>query len=285
MSSEYKDTLNLPRTDFPMKANLALREPQRLAEWDREKIYQRRLACHHNDPPYILHDGPPYANGKTHIGHALNKILKDFVIKSRSMEGYSTPYIPGWDCHGLPIEHQVLKKLGPKKRGMSTVDIRRLCREYAEKYINLQRDEFKRLGIFADWENPYLTMAPDYEAAIIREFSKIVETGTLYRAKKPVLWCPNDETALAEAEVEYDEHTSPSIYVKFPVRKAGGLFPIEKTGETYMVIWTTTPWTLVANLAITVHPNFKYQLIKTPADLDIFFPWASTTKPWVSTDL
>ncbi|MEK6684699.1 MAG: isoleucine--tRNA ligase [Nitrospirota bacterium] len=260
---DYKPTLNLPKTDFPMKANLNQREPQLLAQWDRDRLYERLQEQNRDRPRYILHDGPPYANGRIHIGHALNKTLKDFVVKSKAMEGYLTPYVPGWDCHGLPIEHQVLKDLGPKKREISQTEIRNLCRDYADKFITIQREEFKRLGGLGDWNRPYLTMNPAYEAAIVREFGKVVATGAVYRAKKPVLWCPNDETALAEAEVEYEDHTSPSIYVKFRVVDARSLFPIDN--NTAVVIWTTTPWTLVANRAISVHPNFNYHLVKTKA--------------------
>ncbi|HTN44561.1 MAG TPA: isoleucine--tRNA ligase [Nitrospiria bacterium] len=261
---DYKATLNLPKTDFPMKAALSQKEPQLLAQWDRDGLYERLQRRNQNRPRYILHDGPPYANGRIHIGHALNKILKDFVVKSKAMEGFSTPYVPGWDCHGLPIEHQVLKDLGPKKQGMSQTEIRKLCRDYADRFIRIQREEFKRLGVLGDWEHPYLTMDPAYEAAIVREFGKVVKTGSVYRAKKPVLWCPNDETALAEAEVEYEDHTSPSIYVKFPVMNPEGRFPVDSKG-TSVVIWTTTPWTLVANRAICLHPRFMYRLVKTPA--------------------
>jgi isoleucyl-tRNA synthetase len=261
---DYKSTLNLPKTDFPMKANLSQKEPQLLAQWDRDGLYERLQRQNQNRPRYILHDGPPYANGRIHIGHALNKILKDFVVKSKAMEGFSTPYVPGWDCHGLPIEHQVMKDLGPKKQGMSQTEIRRLCRDYADKFIQIQREEFKRLGVLGDWGHPYLTMNPAYEAAIVREYGKVIKTGAVYRAKKPVLWCPNDETALAEAEVEYEDHTSPSIYVKFPVVKSEGRFPVDPKG-TSIAIWTTTPWTLVANRAICVHPRFTYRIVRTPA--------------------
>lgn len=271
---DYKSTLNLPKTDFPMKANLSQKEPQFLAEWDRDGLYERLQRQNQNRPPYILHDGPPYANGRIHIGHALNKILKDFVIKSKAMDGFRTPYVPGWDCHGLPIEHQVMKDLGPKKAGMSQTEIRRLCREYAEKYIHIQREEFKRLGVLGDWEHPYLTMDPAYEAAIVREFGKVVRAGSVYRAKKPVLWCPNDETALAEAEVEYEDHTSPSIYVKFLIRGAGRTGPkmSELLGD-YILIWTTTPWTLPANQAIAAHPAEKY--------LRVEVRWKQNREIWI----
>jgi isoleucyl-tRNA synthetase len=262
---DYKPTLNLPKTDFPMKANLNQKEPQLLALWDQRRLYDRLREQNRARPRYILHDGPPYANGRIHIGHALNKILKDFVVKSKAMEGFSTPYVPGWDCHGLPIEHQVMKDLGPKKQGMSQTEIRKLCREYADKFMSIQREEFKRLGVLGDWDHPYMTMSPDYEAAIVHEFGKVVATGSVYRAKKPVLWCPNDETALAEAEVEYEDHSSPSIYVKFPVVNPEGRFRIESAHGTSVVIWTTTPWTLVANRAISVHPRFIYRLVRTPA--------------------
>ncbi|HEY5594699.1 MAG TPA: isoleucine--tRNA ligase [Nitrospiria bacterium] len=262
---DYKPTLNLPKTDFPMKADLSQKEPQLLDQWERDGLYGRLQEQNRNRSRYILHDGPPYANGKIHIGHALNKILKDFVVKSKTMEGFSAPFVPGWDCHGLPIEHQVMKDLGPKKQGMSQTEIRRLCREYADRFMNIQREEFKRLGVLGDWEHPYLTMNPAYEAAIVREFGKVVATDSVYRAKKPVLWCPNDETALAEAEVEYEDHTSPSIYVKFPVVNPEGRFQIDPAQGTSIVIWTTTPWTLVANRAVSVHPRFVYRLVKTPA--------------------
>ena len=263
--TDYGKTLNLPKTEFPMKANLAQKEVQFLARWDEMRLYERLKKAREGAEPYILHDGPPYANGHIHIGTALNKILKDFVVKSKAMEGFFVPFIPGWDCHGLPIEHQVLKELGPKRHGMDKPSIRKRCREYAERFVHIQREEFKRLGGLADWENPYLTMTRDYEANIIREFGKVVAAGGLYRAKKPVLWCPNDETALAEAEVEYETHTSPSIYVKFPVVNPQGKFSVDPQKGTSIVIWTTTPWTLVANQAICLHPHFTYRLVKTPA--------------------
>ena len=270
---DYKPTLNLPKTDFPMKANLSQKEPQCLAQWSasggRDGLYERLQEKNRDRSRYILHDGPPYANGRIHIGHALNKILKDFVVKSKAMEGFATPFVPGWDCHGLPIEHQVLKDLGPRKQGMSQTEIRRLCREYAQKYIEIQRDEFKRLGVLGDWEHPYLTMNPAYEAAIVREFGKVVETGAVYRAKKPVLWCPNDETALAEAEVEYEDHTSPSIYVKFPFvmspQELSKLWEISlgpNVRQVSAVIWTTTPWTLPANQAVCAHPAYDYAFVE-----------------------
>ena len=217
---DYKATLNLPQTAFPMKANLPQREPDILAKWEKDDLYARIQKANEKHPLYVLHDGPPYANGHIHIGHALNKILKDMIIKSKTMEGYRVPYIPGWDCHGLPIEHQVTKSLGEKKKSLSAIELRRLCREYAEKFYRIQREEFQRLGILGDWEHPYLTMSPAYESSIIREFGKFVEKGGVYKGLKPVLWCTVDQTALAEAEVEYEDHTSPSIFVKFPLQKS-----------------------------------------------------------------
>ena len=262
---DYKDTLNLPKTAFPMRANLPQNEPKQVERWDGEETYFKVLEANRGEPKFILHDGPPYANGNIHIGHALNKILKDIIVKYRSMTGHRAPYVPGWDCHGLPIELQVEKNLGrAKKLAMSKAEIRRLCREYAEKYISVQREEFKRLGVFGDWEHPYRTLDPAYEAQEIRELGKIVESGALYRQKKPVYWCASCVTALAEAEVEYEDHTSASIYVKFSVKDPKGKFPVDSTSGPFFVIWTTTPWTLPANQAIAVHPKFMYRHVKTP---------------------
>ena len=262
---DYKDTLNLPKTAFPMRANLPQNEPKQVEKWDRERTYFQILETNAQAPKFILHDGPPYANGNIHIGHALNKILKDIIVKYHSMTGQAAPFVPGWDCHGLPIELQVEKNLGrAKKLAMSKVEIRRICREYAEKYISIQRQEFKRLGVFADWEHPYLTLNPAYEAHEIRELGKIVGSGALYRRKKPVYWCASCVTALAEAEVEYEDQTSASIYVKFLVKDSKGLFSNDQATGTFFVIWTTTPWTLPANQAIAVHPKFIYRRVKTP---------------------
>ena len=261
---DYKDTLNLPKTDFPMKANLSQKELEILKKWEDEKIYKKLAEKGKGKPKFILHDGPPYANGNIHIGHALNKILKDIIVKFKTMQGFYSPYVPGWDCHGLPIEHQVDKNLGAKKRELSKIEIRRLCREYAEKYINIQRDEFKRLGVFGDWNNPYLTMDYKYEGSIVRELGKVVGKGSVYRGKKPVLWCFSCETALAEAEVEYNDKESPFVFVKFKVINPQGLFAVNPEKGAYFVIWTTTPWTLPANLAIALHPRLMYRLVKTP---------------------
>ena len=263
---DYKSTLNLPKTAFPMKGNLPNREPEFVARWMKQGLYQRIQESRADKPLYVLHDGPPYANGHIHIGHALNKILKDIIVKSRTMEGMRAPYVPGWDCHGLPIEHQVTKQLGEKKRDMSATDLRRQCREYAEKFWNIQRDEFQRLGVLGDWDRPYLTMDKAYEATIIRQFGKFVERGGVYKGLKPVLWCTQDQTALAEAEVEYMDHESPSVYVKFPFDAASrerlGLAGLEGVENISIVIWTTTPWTLPANQAIAIHPEIEYAFVR-----------------------
>ncbi len=260
---DYKTTLNLPKTDFPMKANLKDLEPRSIGRWRETGIYRLIQERNSGKPAYILHDGPPYANGHIHIGHALNKILKDVIVKYKSLKGFSSPYVPGWDCHGLPIEHQVLKNLGPKKEGMSQQEVRKLCREYAEKFIAIQREEFRRLGVFGDWENPYLTMNYGYEAAIVRELGKFVGAGGVYKGKKPVYWCGFDETALAEAEVEYADHESPSVYVRFPLPGAARVLPALKGRQAAIAIWTTTPWTLVSNLAVALHPEFDYVAVET----------------------
>jgi len=254
---EMKDTLNLPSTDFPMKGNLTQREPEMLARWEEEKLYEKIRQSAKGKPQFVFHDGPPYANGHIHIGHALNKLLKDFIVKIMNMKGLDAGFIPGWDCHGLPIEHQVGKKLKEKKLSLEKSEIRKRCRVYAQEFVDVQREEFKRLGVLADWENPYLTMDFSYEATIVREFGKFVEKGLVYKGLKPVHWCTSCKTALAEAEVEHDEHTSPSIYVKFPVQ-SGIPQSVGVLNSPYMVIWTTTPWTLPANLAICLHPDFIY---------------------------
>ncbi len=256
-SVEYKQTLNLPQTDFPMKADLAEKEPRFLQKWDTDKLYQKILDKNRTRNRFILHDGPPYANGSIHFGHILNKTLKDIILKYKSMSGLFCPYVPGWDCHGLPIEHQVDKNLGPKKRTLSKLEIRQECRTYAQKFVDLQRADFQRLGIFATWDQPYLTMNFAYEATICREFGQLVEKGLVYNGLKPVLWCPHCQTALAEAEVEYEDHESPSIYVAFSIQQDLEL-PKLAGKDVYVVIWTTTPWTIPANLAIAFHPNFDY---------------------------
>ncbi|MCP4716340.1 MAG: class I tRNA ligase family protein, partial [Deltaproteobacteria bacterium] len=214
---DYKETINLPQTAFKMKANLPQKEPQMLKNWVATQLYDKIKQAQKDNQKFILHDGPPYANGHIHIGTALNKILKDIIIKAKTMAGFQTLYIPGWDCHGLPIELNVEKKLGKKKLDMSKADIRKRCREYADNFINIQREEFKRLGVLGEWETPYLTKSNAYSAQIVREFGKIADTGDLYKRKKPIQWCASCRTALAEAEVEYEDHESPSVYVKFPL--------------------------------------------------------------------
>ena len=264
----YKDTLNLPKTSFPMRANLAKREPGMLARWEEMDLYGLIRTRSKGRPQWVLHDGPPYANGHIHMGTALNKVLKDIIVRSREMLGFDSPYVPGWDCHGLPIEHQVDLQLGEKKNEISQGDMRRLCRNYADKFIDIQRQEFKRLGVMGEWDNPYLTMAPEFEAVIAREFGKFALNGGLFRSQKPIYWCASCSTALAEAEVEYDQHTSPSIFVKFPLVDPPERVDPSLAGETVsFVIWTTTPWTIPANLAIALNPEFEYVAVRAGGEV------------------
>lgn len=261
---DYKQTLNLPETGFPMKAKLINKEPELLEKWEKEDLYRKIREVSAGRKRYMLHDGPPYANGNIHMGTAFNKILKDIIIKSKQLAGFDAPYVPGWDCHGLPIEHKVDMKLGSKKAEMSKVEIRAYCRDYADKYIEIQRNEFKRLGVLGEWDKPYLTINYPYEATIVREFGKFALNGSLIRSKKPVYWCISCKTALAEAEVEYAEHASPSIFVKFPViSDLSGSYPALKGKDVFIVIWTTTPWTIPANLAIALHPALVYAAVET----------------------
>jgi isoleucyl-tRNA synthetase len=260
---EWKDTVNLPRTGFPMKANLPVTEPETLARWDAINLYGRIRERRKGAKKFVLHDGPPYANGQIHLGTALNKILKDLVVKSRSMAGFDAPYVPGYDCHGLPIELKVDRELGAKKREMSVADFRRACRAYAERFIGVMTDEFKRLGVFGEWDRPYVTMDFKYQAAIARALGRFVEQGLVYKGKKPVHWCIHCRTALAEAEVEYEDHSSPSIYVEFPLAPdaagdLGARVPPLKGRSVSVLIWTTTPWTIPSNLAVAFHPDFDY---------------------------
>ena len=261
--ADWKDTLNLPRTDFPMKASLSVAEPQALARWKEIGLYEQIQQRRRGRQQFILHDGPPYANGHIHLGTAMNKILKDLVVKSRSMMGFDSPYILGYDCHGLPIELKVDRELGAKKREMSVADFRRSCRAYATRFIDVMSVEFQRLGVFGDWDHLYLTMDFKYQAAIVRALGKFVEQGLVYKGKKPVHWCIHCRTALAEAEVEYEDHTSPSIYVEFPLapESAGELskrIPALDGRSVSVLIWTTTPWTIPSNLAIAFHPEVDY---------------------------
>ncbi len=272
---DYRKTLNLPQTKFPMRADLVKREPEILKFWEENRIYEALRKKLKGKPKYILHDGPPYANGNVHIGTALNKILKDIIVKYKSMQGYDSPYLPGWDCHGLPIEHQVMKSLREGKRNNLTKhEIRKECRRFAEKFVGIQKEQFKRLGVLGDWNNPYLTMHPGYEAKIIEVFGELVGKGFIYRALKPVHWCIHCQTALAEAEVEYGDHESPSIYIKFSLtpKSAGRAYNLY-TGldlppdvRISILIWTTTPWTLPANMATALHPDYQYALVKIKGD-------------------
>ena len=264
---DYKDTLNLPETDFPMRANLPVREPEILAQWQQAALDAQLEEANSGKQKFILHDGPPYANGHIHMGHALNKVLKDIIVKSKRMQGFHTPYVPGWDCHGLPIELMVDKKLGKKKRDMSKAEFRRECREYAKVWIATQAQEFQRLGIFGNWADPYLTMTEGYEATTARELARLAERGSLFKGKKPIHWCASCVTALAEAEVEYDDHSSPSIYVKFPFVDSLPPSLAHLTDKPLsFVIWTTTPWTIPANLGISLNPEFPYVVIDTGSD-------------------
>jgi isoleucyl-tRNA synthetase len=259
---DYRATLNLPQTSFKMKANLSQKEPLVLKQWEKAGLYQQ-IQKHNSDKPlFVLHDGPPYANGNIHLGTAFNKILKDVILRSKRMSGFNAPYIPGWDCHGLPIEHNVDKELGDKKKTIPILSKRKACRKYAEKWIKTQKAEFKRLGVIGDWDNPYLTMNFEYEATIAREFNRFLHSDAVIRSKKPVYWCSTCTTALAEAEVEYHDHTSPSIYVKFPVSSdLSDIDPKLGGDDVFVVIWTTTPWTLPANLAVAFHPEFEYAAV------------------------
>ena len=254
---ELKDTLLMPKTKFPMRGNLPNKEPEFLKRWEEMDLYRKVLEKNAGKPSYVLHDGPPYANGNIHIGHALNKILKDFIVKYKNMNGFVSPYVPGWDTHGLPIE-QVLVNNGVDRKSMPATKFRNKCKDYALKQVDKQRADFKKLGVIGDWENPYLTLDPKFEAEQIRVFGKMVDKGYIYKGLKPIYWSPSSESALAEAEIEYRDHTSPSIYVGFELVSEDGV--VEK--GTKFVIWTTTPWTLPANLGIAVHPDFEYQEVK-----------------------
>ena len=256
---DLKNTLNLPRSDFSMKANLPQNEPKMLRHWEEMRIYDRIREARRGAPIYVLHDGPPYANGPIHLGHALNKSLKDFVVKSRTMAGYDSPYVPGWDCHGLPIEIKVDESLGRKKLEMAPLDVRRSCREYADKYLNLQREQFKRIGVFGRFDDPYSTMSPGYEAVVVAVLFQFLEKGFVYKGLKPVYWCIHDRTALAEAEVEYSNHTSPSVWVRYRLTSEPANIDRRLAGrKVSTVIWTTTPWTLPASMAVAFHPDLEY---------------------------
>lgn len=268
---DYKATIRLPQTDFPMKGNLPTKEPEIIKMWESKNIYKKILDKNKGKKSFVLPDGPPYANGNIHIGHALNKNLKDIIIKYKNMRGFLAPFIPGWDCHGLPIEHAVMKNMGAKAKELTDSEIRKLCREEAGKWVKTQKEQFIRLGVLADWSHPYLTMDAAYEAEEVREFARAFKRGVIYQGTKPVYWNWTLKTALADAEVEYHQHRSPSIYVKFPVRDAATLAKLGKpTKPVFIVIWTTTPWTLPANLGICLNAEFDYQLFESGNEL-LFF--------------
>jgi len=255
----YRDSLNLPRTDFPMKADLAEREPEIESLWDQRNLYRSIREKGRGKKRFILHDGPPYANGDIHMGTALNKVLKDIVVRFQTMRGYDAPYVPGWDCHGLPIELKAIESLGIKRHDISPVDLRERCKEYALKYVEVQKKQFKRLGVSGDWDHPYLTLNPEYEAKEVEVFGDMALKGYLYRGLWPVYWCPDCETALAEFEVEYQETISPSVYIAFPVVDGKGVV----TQGTRFTAWTTTPWTIPGNVAVALHPNEEYSAFET----------------------
>ena len=263
MSKDYGKTLNLPKTDFPMRANLPQKEPGIQEKWEKQNVYGKILEKNKGNTPFILHDGPPFSNGNIHMGTALNKVLKDFINKSKSMSGRYTPYIPGWDNHGMPIESAIIKKNKLDRKKMSVSEFRSACQKFAENFVDIQMTSFKRLGVLGDWEHPYLTMKPSFEGTEVKVFGKMFEKGYIYKGLKPVYWCPHDETALAEAEIEYAEDDCTSIYVKFALKDDKGFFDgLCDKSKTYFVIWTTTTWTLPGNVAITVHPRESYVLIK-----------------------
>jgi isoleucyl-tRNA synthetase len=267
-SSDLKATINLPKTGFSMKANLPQNEPTMLARWEEMRIYERIREARQGAPIYLLHDGPPYANGPIHLGTALNKTLKDFVVKSKTMAGFDSPYVPGWDCHGLPIEIKVDEALGRKKLEMAALDVRRACREYAEKYLDLQRGQFRRLGIFGRFERPYSTMSPEYESVIVATLYDFFEKGYVYRGLRPVYWCIQDKTALAEAEVEYEDHTSPSVWVKYALTSdPAKIDPALAGKKVNTIIWTTTPWTLPASMAVAFHPGLEYVALEAAGEV------------------
>ncbi len=260
---DYSKTLNLPETEFPMRGNLPKREPEFLKFWEENKIYEKKQKLHEGHTKWVLHDGPPYANGHIHMGHALNKVLKDIIIKYKYAKGYDTPYIPGWDTHGMPIEHACLNAMGVDRHSMTALDLRAKCDAYAHEFVDIQREEFKRLGVLGDWDHPYLTLQHSFEAEQIRVFGAMANKGYIYKGLKPVYWCPHCETALAEAEIEYADQKTPTIYVKFPLTKDNGKTPEGVNGRpVYVVIWTTTPWTIPGNMAVTLHPDFEYSFVE-----------------------
>ncbi len=273
---DLKSTINLPKTDFPMKANLPQKEPKTLERWEQMKIYDRIREARAGAPVYVLHDGPPYANGPIHLGHALNKCLKDFIVKSKTMAGMDAPYVPGWDCHGLPIEIKVDQQLGGKKLQMNPADVRAECRKYANKFLDLQREQFKRIGVLGRWDRPYSTMNPSYEATVLATIYDFLEKGFVYKGLRSVYWCIHDRTALAEAEVEYEEHTSPTVWVKYRLQSDPRTIDpqladarINGDKPIFTIIWTTTPWTLPASMAVAFHPTEEYVALETENEIYI----------------
>ena len=267
---DYNKTIHLPKTDFPMRAGLPNREPGMLESWYKMDLYHELLKKNEGKPLYSLHDGPPFSNGSLHMGHALNKSIKDFMTRTAAMRGYYTPYIPGWDNHGMPIESAIIKQNKLNRKAMSVPEFRSACHQFAQKYVDIQRDGFKRMGVLGDWENPYLTMNPGFEAEEVKVFGKMYEKGYIYKGLKPVYWCPHDETALAEAEIEYQDDPVTTVYVKFPMYDDLGKLPHIDHSKLYFVIWTTTIWTLPGNLAIAVHPRDSYALVKNSANGEVY---------------
>ncbi|MHC4563984.1 MAG: class I tRNA ligase family protein, partial [Planctomycetota bacterium] len=264
--NKYKETLNLPKTTFDMRAGLLKKEPEFQARWAKEDLYHLLRKYRAGAPRFILHDGPPYANGNIHMGTALNKILKDTVVRTRNMAGFDAPYIPGWDCHGLPIEAKVMDELGAEARHMKAMDIRRRCQSYAEKFVGLQGEQFQRLGVMGEFDNPYITMHPQYEADTLEVFARLVEQGVVYRQLKPVHWSMDNRTALADAELEYRDRTDPSIFVAFELASGQDAVPHTHGDFLALAVWTTTPWTLPANLAVAVHPKYDYVSVRLESE-------------------
>jgi isoleucyl-tRNA synthetase len=267
---ELKATINLPKTAFPMKANLPQNEPKMLERWEQMGIYERIRQARKGAPPFILHDGPPYTSGPIHMGTALNKCLKDFIVKSKTMAGFDAPYVPGWDCHGLPIEIKVDKQLGGKKLQMRPTDVRAECRKYAQKFLDLQRNQFKRIGVFGRFDRPYATMTPRYESVVLSTFFSFYENAFVYKGLRAVYWCMHDETALAEAEVEYENHTSPTVWVRYGLLDDPGKIDGAIAGKKVStIIWTTTPWTLPASMALAFHPDEEYVALESGGNVYI----------------
>ena len=264
MSQDFNATLNLPKTDFPMRAGLPKREPDMLKKWEELDLYNELLKKNEGHPRFSLHDGPPFSNGNIHMGHALNKSIKDFIVRSYAMRGYYTPYIPGWDNHGMPIESAIIKEQKLNHKAMSVADFRSACEAYAEKYVQKQKEGFMRLGVLGDWEHPYRTMSKGFEAEEVRIFGKMYRNGHIYKGLKPVYWCPKDETALAEAEIEYQDDPCTTVYVKFPMADDQGKLGHLDHSKLFFLIWTTTIWTLPGNIGISLHPDESYAVVKAP---------------------